>query len=506
MIEAILQALSVFVSPITWFLMLVMMFFGLLIGILPGINIMAGVALILPFVLMLNNVPLACVLLRCMGGAGGLAGSVTAIMINVPGESSSVATLLDGYPMTKKGEGPRAIGAAAWAQLSAHWIAVLFAILIIPLVIVIVKACGSAEQWAMVLVGVTFVGVLGQRGSPLKGLMSGMLGFLLGFIGYQFNCGIPRFNFGSGFLYNGFTFVTIILALFATPGLIEMAVTGGIVAKDVQMPRGRAMWGQVWQGCLDVFRHFRLWVICVISGFIVGILPALGSSTAIWFGYGQAAKFSKHPELFGTGIVEGVIGPEACKGACGPGDLLTTVAFGIPGSTIMVILLGAFVMLGITPGPGMLIEHLDLVMLLYLVPVIAGIIGTIIVFSLLRPMMKIVELKAAYLIAVIWIFIVLGVFANNTEMLELVVLAVFSVLGYFMRKYGYSLPCLSLSFVLSKIFERSFFTSIAAYGPAFLLRPIVLGLLILCVYVAFSGPLTKIVRKALRRLPASRGG
>jgi len=217
-----------------------------------------------------------------------------------------------------------------------------------------------------------------------------------------------------------------------------------------------------------------------------------------WVAYGSAVKTSKHPELFGTGVVEGVIAPEGARGACGRGDLMCTLCFGIPGSQLQVVILGALIVLGITPGPAMLREHLDLIFLMYFAGMIAHLIGLTQIALMLRPMMGLVYLKADYLVPSITLLVVVGAFAVSENMLEIVVLAVVSVLGYFMRKYDFVPAAFALAFILGVMFERNMFIALDAYGWGFLLRPVVLVLLLVVIYTAFSSQLTAGVRKIFK--------
>ena len=486
MLQAMGQGLSYIMNPAAFLIIFLMIIYGIIIGILPGIGILVAMVLVLPICLTLP-MPLALIMLGSIGGACGFAGSIVAILINIPGENTSVATLLDGYPMTKKGEAGRAIGATGMALTMSYVVAIALMVALIPALRAIVKACGSAEQWGLVLVGVSFVAVLGGRGGPIRGLISGLLGFMLSFIGFQATTGLGRFTFGSVYLYSGLSFITVVLALFGTPEVINIGASGGIVEAKYQMPSFKALFLGMWVGALDVFHNFWLWFRSFLIGWVVGIAPGVGAATAIWIGYGQAKKSSKHPELFGTGIVEGVIGPEAARGSTGPGNLLTTIAFGIPGGAANVIMLGLWMMLGLTPGPAMLKEHLDICFLIILAPVVAHIFGYAVLFALARPLLALVYLKGVYLVPTVTFLVVIGAFVATNEPLELVVLAILSVLGYFMRKYDYSPAGLLLGFILGALFEKSFFVSLNVYGWGFLLRPIVIVLILLSIY-ASVGP------------------
>ncbi|MFC2060872.1 tripartite tricarboxylate transporter permease, partial [Chloroflexota bacterium] len=406
-------------------------------------------------------------------------GSIPAILLNIPGTELNVVTMLDGFPMTKKGKAGRALGAAFMASGLGGIGGVFLALALIPAIIVIVKSIGSPEQWALVLLGIVFIGSMG--GSKARGLISGLLGILISLIGYEAATGIGRFTFGTAFLYDGLGLVPVLLGLFAVPELIDIVQRGSIV-ETTEIPK-RIM-GDIWEGMKDVFRHFGLFVRSNVIGFLIGVLPGIGGAASIFVAYGQAVKTSKHPEMFGTGIVEGVIAPEAANNAKEGGALLPTLGFGIPGSVGMTIILAGFIMVGLQPGPTMLTEHLDLCFNLLWSVAAVNIVAIIICLAFIRYAIKVAYISADYLAPVIAVFVCAGVFAYHEYLLDFVVLLTLAALGYCMKRFDYSRPALILGFILGTMFERNLFISLSAYGPEFIYRPIVLVILTMAVVIA----------------------
>ncbi|MDO9065455.1 MAG: tripartite tricarboxylate transporter permease, partial [Chloroflexota bacterium] len=279
-------------------------------------------------------------------------GAVTSILINVPGESTNAATCLDGYPMTKRGEGGRALGASAMASGVGGLIGAVALFCLLPVVRPLVLALGPAEIFAMVLVGITMIAYVGE-GSTGKALIAGLLGLMFSFIGDDPSTGVLRYTFGQTFLQDGLELVAVLIGLFAfAEMLLLIKDKKGIVEYELT----KASFAQVWEGCLDCFRHFGLLVRTSLIGTLVGLVPGLGGTVASFIAYGHAVQTSKKGAPFGSGRIEGVIAPEAANNSKEGGNLVPTIAFGIPSNASMALVLGALMILGLSPGPKMLKE------------------------------------------------------------------------------------------------------------------------------------------------------
>jgi TctA family transporter len=346
-------------------------------------------------------------------------GSMTAILINVPGSGLNVCTLIDGYPMTKKGQASRAMGAALTASALGGALSVLLALVMVTMVMRLVMAFHSPEMLFLIVLGLCFLGIVGT-GSLVKGLISGGMGLIISLVGFQALTGVPRFTFGSVYFFDGINLICLVLGLLPAEAIeLDYLTSPDALASEV-----KAGFKEQIEGAKDVFRHFWLLIRCTLIGYIVGILPGIGGETGIFTAYSHAKQTSRHPQLFGTGIVEGVIAPESANNAAQAGDLLCTLGFGIPGSAIMALMLGAFVMVGITPGPGMLTDHLDLSLTLLITIFFANILAGGLCFLFAPQLLKCTTVHPTYLLCVVLVCVVAGAFAAKEGVLT------FSYLGF----------------------------------------------------------------------------
>ncbi len=490
-IQAFFQALQSFLHVEIWLIMFCGAAIGIIFGIIPGLGSIVAMAVFLPLVFyMTPDQALPLFIAICATSYTG--GAVTAILLNIPGTAPNAATLIDGYPMTQKGEGARALGAALVSSGLGGILSVFLALAMVPLVLPLIFAIRSADMVFVVLLGISFIAVL-SKGSMLKGLLSGCIGILLSFIGMHVTTGIIRFSFGTTYLIDGLPLIALLLGLYAIPEMISLAARGGTIAKRVNVTvtlRG------TWEGLKDVFRHKWLWLRSSLIGYFIGIIPGIGAMTAIFVAYGQAKHISKHPEKFGTGIVEGVIAPESANNSKEGGSLLTTLALGIPGSAEMVVLLGAFLMLGIRPGPDMMTLHLPLSFKMIQVLFVGSLLGAIICFFLAPQMAKIATTPVRILVPLVIVLVFIGSFSFQERLLDLVVLLVFGLLGLAMNKYGFNRPALLLGWVLGNLFEKYLFLGYGTGGPLFFMRPISLSLIIIIIALFSFRPLKKLFSRS----------
>jgi putative tricarboxylic transport membrane protein len=475
MLEAYGAAIATLFQPLNLLVMLVAIVIGLLVGIIPGVSGATMLVILLPFVFHMPA-EVALILLVALHAVVYTSGGITAILLNMPGEGSSAATLLDGFPMTQKGEGSRAIGAAVTSSMAGGIVPVILALAMVPAMMPIIMAFGQPEMAILILLGISFLAAL-TGDSVIKGLISGMVGLLLSFVGYHYVTGVHRFDFNTVFLYDGIALVPLLLGLF---GLSEMFY---LISKgETTIARRAAVKiSGVVEGAKDVWRHRWLWFRSTIIGYVVGIIPGIGAGVSTWVAYGQAKQTSKHPEKFGSGVVEGVIAPEAADNAKESGALLITMALGIPGSAIMALLLAAFMMVGVTPGPGMMIDHLPLALTLLLGIALANIIGGAICFLAAPQLVRVASVHLDFLFPAILMAAAIGIYVATLSPMDFVTLLVFGLLGLAMRRYGYSRPALLLGFILGGLFENYSLLSIKLYGPLFFLRPIPLALLVVMI-------------------------
>jgi len=337
-------------------------------------------------------------------------------------------------------------------------------------------AFGCAEVLMLIVFGLTFIVVISRESIP-KGFTAALLGLLLGTVGLDPHTGVGRFTFGQLWLWDGIHIVTIVLGIFAFAEMIELGARGRgarIAEGDVTMT-----WGQLWEGTKAVFREWWLSVRTAIIGTFIGIIPGLGGDAATWICYGHAVQTCKNNENFGKGDIRGVIGVETANNSKEGGSLLPTIVFGIPGSSGMAILLGAFLILGIVPGPKMITDHLDLVWGMVWVMVFANIVGAATLYPISGYMGKLAFLRGSLLIPPIMVVASVGAFLIRGYWQDVVLAVLFGFFGYGMKKWRYPRAPLILGFILGPLAEDYLHKSLGVYGISFLKRPVALVLLVM---------------------------
>ena len=318
---------------------------GMWIGAVPGLGGIIGLVLLLPFAFGMEPVP-AMALLLGLWTVTTTSDTIASVMLGIPGTVASQATILDGYPLAQQGQAGRAFGAAFTVSAFGGVFGAMILAFSLPIIAPLILAFRSPELFMLGMLGLTMVGTL-SGSSMLKGLISAMLGLMLGFIGMAETIAQPRYHFDSLYLLDELPIIPVVLGLFALPELLELAVRNVSISR---VPKDQAKGGGVMDGVRDAFKYWWLTLRCSIIGTYIGMLPGLGASIVDWVAYGHAVQSTKDNPRFGQGDIRGVIAPEAANNAIKGGALVPTVAFGIPGSLGTSILLGALVIQGIRPG------------------------------------------------------------------------------------------------------------------------------------------------------------
>jgi putative tricarboxylic transport membrane protein len=456
---------------------------GFVVGILPGLGGATTLVLMLPFTFQMDPTSAFAFLLGS-NAVTSTTGDITSVLFGVPGEGTTAATVVDGHPMAKNGEAGRALGAALMSSL----VGAIFGALSLAVAIMIVKplvlSIGSAEFFMLALLGITFLASL-SGGNLTKGLVAGGLGLTLAMVGLDPIESVPRFTLepilgedNALFLWDGVSLIAVTVGLFAIPEIIDLAVQGTSIARDQVEKIGGVM-----EGVKDTFRHWWLVIRCSALGAYVGILPGMGGGTAQWVAYAHAVQSSPNKERFGHGAVEGVLGPGAANNSVRGGDLVTTVAFGIPSSVSTAILLGAFIIQGIVPGPDMLnpAKHLPLTFSFVWILIVSNIITVAVCFLFLNQLAKITFVKGTFLIPFLLLLIYLGSFTVKNSFGDILLMLIFGALGWFMVKFDWQRPPLLLGLVLGGIAENNLFIATKIYGVTWLMHPgvMVIGVLML---------------------------
>ncbi|OPY66979.1 MAG: Tripartite tricarboxylate transporter TctA family protein [Syntrophorhabdus sp. PtaU1.Bin050] len=465
-------------------------FIGTLVGVLPGIGPVGAMSILLPATLGLPPATSIMMLAGIFYGAM-YGGDRASILVNIPGEAASVITCLDGYQMAKKGRAGAALGMSAFGSFlggTAAVVALMF--LVFPLADAALKF-GPPEFFALIclsLIALTFL----SSGSFVKAMMMIFVGLVLGTIGIDQTSGVPRFCFGCSALLDGIGVVPVAMGLF---GIAEvMAVI--LAPEETQVVDAKI------QG---VFPTWKDWKRCFapitrgsVIGFLLGILPGAGVIMATFMSYTLEKKISKHPEEFGHGAIEGVAAPEAANNAGAGGAFVPLLALGIPPNITMGLLLGALIVHGITPGPLLLSQHPEIFW-----GVIASMyIGNVMLLILNVPFVglwaKVLKVPSRILMPVILLCCLVGAYATNSNSADIIMMVIFGVVGYLLRKYKYDLAPLVLAMLLGPMLESNFRGSLIIGDGNFLIflqRPISATVLVFA-FLFLISPMFSVYRKA----------
>ena len=393
------------------------------------------------------------------------------ILFGIPGGSGSQATVLDGYPMGKRGEGRRALGASFMAGGMGCLVGTFTLALAIPAAKPLIYLMGAPELFVVVLWGLSMVAVLAGR-RPIKGLIAAVFGLLIATVGQQGQSGIMRFVFDQPYLLDGIPLSIIALALFGIPSALDLALTKiGVEQQPAPLK------GSLLDGVKDTLREWWLVLRCSFIGVWVGIVPGIGSQVVDWLAYGHAAQTSKDAKNFGKGDVRGVIAPESANDAKDGGDLVTTLLLGFPQGVVTALFIVALLAWGYLPGPEMVKKNLDIVYSVVWIQGISGVIGTLVGFVLAAQLAKLAQVRYSVMVPIIFIFVLMGAFSVNRDPIDLLVVVVFGIIGYLMRRFGYPRPAMILGLVLGGLMETYLYRSMASYGFSWLARPSVIVLL-----------------------------
>ena len=428
-----------------------------------GLGIPLVYAIMLPVVIKWEPVT-GIALLIGASSVSAICAAYLPVLFGIPGGSGSQATVLDGYPMGKRGEARRALGASFMAGGMGALIGTFTLAAAIPLAKPLIYLMGSPELFVVVLWGLSMVAVLAGR-RPLKGLIAAAFGLLLATIGQQEQSGIMRFVFDQPYLLDGISVSIIALALFGIPAALDLALMKlGVEQQPAPLT------GKLFDGVKDTIREWWLVVRCSFIGVWVGIVPGIGSQVVDWLAYGHAAQSSKGGgATFGTGDVRGVIAPESANDAKDGGDLVTTLLLGFPQGVSTALFIVALLAWGYLPGPEMIKKNPEMIYSVVWIQGIAGITGTLIGFGLSNQLAKLAQVRYSVMVPIIFIFVLMGAFSVTRDPADLLAVVGFGIFGYFMRRFGYPRPALILGLVLGSLMERYLYRSMASYGFTWLI-------------------------------------
>jgi putative tricarboxylic transport membrane protein len=456
-------------------------FLGLVFGFLPGLGGTAGLALLLPF---LYGIEPSIALAMMIGLQSVTATSDTfpSVLMGIPGTASSQATVMDGFPMSKKGEAARALSAAFISSLFGGLFGAVILTGAIIVAIPVLMAVGFAEQMMLIILSLTMIGML-TGVSALKGMAACALGLVIAVVGAAPMSGEYRLDFldfGTGYLTDPIRLVIVGLAMFAVPEIVDLLRRQMTISESGKLGAGWV------QGLKDWLDNWWLSLRCSVIGCICGALPGLGGSVIDWIAYGHAVQSTKNPERYGTGDVRGVIAPESANNAKEGGALIPTLLFGIPGSGSMALLLGGFILIGIEPGIQMITTDLDLVYVMIWSVALANIVGAGTCVLLAGQIAKLTTIRYALVAPFMFALIYFAAFQATRHWGDLILLTILGTLGVYMKRFGWPRPALLIGFVLGPLVEQNVYVATSVHGWSLLEKPIVILLLVLTALSAYA--------------------
>src|SRR5918992_4612895 len=488
-IGGLLTGFGVILTPENLYLCLLGSLIGTLVGVLPGVGPLAALALLLPITFTLS--PVGGMVMLCSIFYGAMyGGSTTSILLNIPGEAASVVTCIDGHQMAKQGRAGPALGIAAFGSFIAGTFALIALMLVAPKLASVAIAFGPAEYFSLMVLGLVVLTFLTQ-GSMAKALLMACTGVVLGLIGLDSITAQPRLTFGRIELIDGIGLVPVVMGLF---GVAEVLLnTEQIIKRDIintkitHLLPSRVDWkasaGPMSRG--------------TIMGFLLGILPGGGAVISSFASYALEKRLSKTPERFGRGAIEGVAGPEAANNAAAGGAFIPLMTLGIPPNVVMALLLGAFVIHGLQPGPLMITQNPGLFWGIVASMYIDNLILLVSNLPMIGMWVQLLKLPYNILFPLIILFTIIGVYCSSNNVFDVYVMIAFGIIGYFMRKLGYEPAPLVLAFVLGPMLENNLRKSlILSQGNlmTFIERPISATCLLFAV-VLLVAPLLPALRK-----------
>ncbi|KEJ94146.1 TctA family transporter [Pseudosulfitobacter pseudonitzschiae] len=492
-LPALADAWALILQPVVLGYLVLGVVMGLAVGVFPGLGGIAGLSLLLPFMFGMEPV-YGLALMIGMVAVVPTSDTFSSVLMGIPGSSASQATVLDGFPLARKGQAARALSAAFTASLFGGLVGACFLTLFIVVARPLVLAFGLPEMLMISILGLSMVAVLAGR-VALKGLAAAGLGMLIGTIGVADAGGSLRMaSYDFPYLMDGFQLVIVGLGIFAVPEIVSLLRQDRSISKDASLGAG-------WMdGVRDWIDNKWLSVRCSLIGVLVGVIPGLGGSVVDWIAYGHAVQTTKDKSNFGKGEIRGVIGPESSNNAKEGGGLVPTLLFGIPGSGSMAIFIGAIALLGsgdIEVGPSMLRDNLDITYSIVWLLALANVVGTLLCIGISGGIARLTTIRFTYLAPFLFMLISFAAFQSGQNFEDILALFAIGLIGIFLRRFDWSRPAFLIGFVLSDPVEKfsnqayqiaSFrFRQSFEEGLSYIFSPIVIVLLVVTVVSVVMG-------------------
>jgi putative tricarboxylic transport membrane protein len=447
-LHSLMLGFSVVSTPTNLFYCFIGCLIGTLVGVLPGIGTAGSVAILLPFTFGLPPVT-AIILLAGIWYGAMYGGSTTSILVNIPGESSSVVTCIDGYQMARQGRAGKALGISAIGSFIAGTLSIILLMMVAPVVARYAVKFGPPELFSLIFFGLTMSAYV-SSGSMVKSFIMVAVGMILGTMGIDTVSGVRRFTFGINELYEGIGIVPMVMGIYGV----------GEILINLEETLEREVFKVKIKGLLPDWNDWKasFWPIMRGSflGFFLGILPASGTLISTFVSYIMEKRLSKHPETFGKGAIEGVAGPESANNAASSGTFVPLLTFGIPTTATMALILGALLIHGITPGPLLIRQHPDVFWGIIVSMYVGNVMLLVLNLPLVGIWVRLLKVPYRILFPLILFFCVIGVYSSQSSLMEINLMILFGLIGYIARKTGFECAPLVFAYILSPLWEESF--------------------------------------------------
>jgi len=493
MVEIALSALVGVLTPVNLLASLGGVLFGLFVGATPGLTISLGMVLLLPITYSMNPVTSISLLLGLFI-SGMTGGSISAILLNIPGTPSASATAIAGHQMARRGKAESALGTAVTSSFFGAIVSLIILVLVAPTVARVALKFGEVELGALVFLGLTLICSFGQK-SMVKGLISGAVGLMITTIGLDPIMARPRFTFGSVELQGGIGFLPVMIGLFAIPQILN-----GLVMRTEEMPKYEGELKGVFSHIKGLFSHFRYKLVSALIGTGVGAIPGAGGPIAVFLAYDAARRMTPKSERedFDKGNEVGVAAPEAANNGINGGALIPMLTLGIPGDPVTAILLGALMIQGLTPGPLLFRNNPMFVYSVFWAFLVGAIFVLFVTLATMKIWVAILRVPRWILLPAIAVFCVVGTFSLRNSFWDTGVMLAFGFIGFMMLRFGFPVVPMLLAIVLGPAFERHIRLGlITSRGDptVFLTHPISLAFIVIALFTFFSPIVRNIIRK-----------
>lgn len=468
-------------TPVNFAVLLIGLVLGMLVAVLPGLTLVMGVVLALPFTYKMGVAP-ALILLTAMYVSGTYGGALTAILFRIPGEPMDVPLLWDGYPMTRKGQAALALGWSLVAALAGGIVSAVVMVLLAKPVAQVALSFSSPEFFAIVFFGLASVVTL-SGSSLVNSLVSLCLGLLIATVGVDAIYGAERFAFGVPFLQDGIEFLLVMVGAYGI-GEVLTRMSTGFRSEPPAESDGKARWRTALPKMREILAMKATFARGTASGILVGIVPGAGATVSAFVAYGLEHQYGKNRKALGTGAPEGIVAAKSAATASVGGALVPLLAMGIPGSGATAIMLAAFLLHGIQPGPQVFVSSPELVNTVF-AAVFAGVIGMCVLgYFAIKPLCKVLEAPETIVSAFVVVFCFVGAFAARNNLSDLYVIAAFGVLGFLFERFNFPIAPLVLGTILGPLAETNFMTTMVSFDndwTVFFTRPISGGILLFAI-------------------------